>query len=440
MEGWKLVAARRALAQMVNTLNDQDRFAVFAFADQIESPPQLAGTQLVPASNRHRYWAVEYLHKIEARGGTEIYQPLDLAAHILSGRESQRDRILVLVTDGQVTNEHQILRGLGERVRHLRIFALGIDKAVNEGFLKQFAGLGNGSCELVESEQRLEEVTEHVHRRIANPVLTELRLEADGFEIVPDSIVPGRLPDLFRSAALCVWGRYRGSPEGALVVQARDAEGKPWFATAPARRSHNPAIAPIWARGRVRELEDQFSIACAAPKGYSPFAVVPSRELIEQQILKISLRFGVLCRFNSFVAVDRVKVVNPDGLAQPVTQTVEMPDGWPSSEAVSYFDRLERIAEGAFGTVYNCPPDQEDEDGATPAAPMSAEEEWLALNRSHPERGGWPPPVHKRLVTPTSPGPKGGTSARRRAWFWLMLGMLALMLGGALWCILRYLA
>src|SRR5262249_30695226 len=158
------------------------------------------------------------------------------------------------------------------------------------------------------SEERLDEVTEHIHRRIANPELTGLRLEADGFEIAPDSIVPGRLADLFSGAALCIWGRYRGAPQGALVVQARDAEGKPWFAPVQARRSHNPAIAPLWARGRVRELEDRFTIARSG------------RGEIERQILETSLRFGVLCRFTSFVAVDRVKVVNPGGQVQPVTQ------------------------------------------------------------------------------------------------------------------------
>jgi Ca-activated chloride channel family protein len=313
MGGWKMVAARRALARMVDTLGDQDRFAVYAFDDRVETPPQLAGTQLVPASHRNRYWAVEYLAKLETGGGTEMYQPLDLAAHVLSGGDGRRERILVLVTDGQVANEQQILRGLGERARHLRIFALGIDQAVNEGFLRQLGGLGNGSCEFVESEERLEEVTEQIHRRIGNPVLTGLRLEADGFEIAQDSVVPGRLPDLFSGAVLWVGGRYRGAAKGSLIVQARDGEGKPWFATVPARPSRNASIAPLWARGRVRELEDRFAIAQSG------------REEIEKQLVATSLRFGVLCRFTGFVAVDRAKVVNAGGQVKAVTQAVEMP-------------------------------------------------------------------------------------------------------------------
>jgi Ca-activated chloride channel homolog len=40
-----------------------------------------------------------------------------------------------------------------------------------------------------------------------------------------------------------------------------------------------------------------------------------------------SLRFGVLCRFTAYVAVDS-RVVNEDGETRRVTQPVELPSGW----------------------------------------------------------------------------------------------------------------
>jgi Ca-activated chloride channel homolog len=174
MSGWKMVAARRAVSRMVDTLLDQDRFTVLAFDDRIESPPDFGGTHLVHASDRHRFRAIEFLVQVHDRGGTEMAQPLKAAVIELARGGPGRDRVLVLITDGQVGNEDQILHTLGPNLRGLRVFCLGIDQAVNAAFLNRLAELGGGGCELVESEDRLDEVMDQMHRRIGQPVLTKL--------------------------------------------------------------------------------------------------------------------------------------------------------------------------------------------------------------------------------------------------------------------------
>lgn len=110
MSGWKLVAARRALCRMVDTLGPADRFNVLAFDHEVESPEGFPEAGLVAATDRQRFRAVEFLTKVDSRGGTEMAEPLVRAATILAAGERGRDRVLVLVTDGQVGNEDQILR------------------------------------------------------------------------------------------------------------------------------------------------------------------------------------------------------------------------------------------------------------------------------------------------------------------------------------------
>ncbi len=319
MGGWKVVAARRAMARMVDTLGDKDRFTVFAFDDVMETPPDFAGASLVPASNRNRFRAVEFLANIDARGGTEMAQPLDRAVQELAGSDRERDRILVLVTDGQIGNEDQILRNLGKRVKGVRIFTLGIDQAVNAAFLKRLATLGGGSCELVESEDRLDDVMDRVHRCIDTPVLTGLHLESAGLQIETGSVVPGRLPDLFAGAPLCILGRYRGPAKGSVMLQAADAAGRLGSETVSATVSANPAISCLWARGYIRELEDRYLLG---------------HPELEKRIVDTSLKFGVLCRFTAFVAVDKSEVINAGGQLHQITQPVEAPEGW------AMFDRL----------------------------------------------------------------------------------------------------
>jgi Ca-activated chloride channel family protein len=316
MSGWKMVAARRALARMVDTLTERDRFAVLAFDTAIETPPDLDGPRLVSATDRRRFRAVEFLAKVEARGGTEMAQPLDLAVGELANSGEGRERILVLVTDGQVGNEDQMLRQLGPRLRGLRVFTLGIDQAVNAAFLRRLADLGGGHAEMVESEDRLDAVMDQIHRHIGTPVLAGLRLESAGLAFVAGSLVPGRLPDLFAGTPLLLFGRYRGEPRGDLVVQARDGAGRAWQVRVEPRRDDAVPLASLWARGRLRELEDRYAIGGS------------NRASLEKEILATSLRFGVLCRFTAFVAVDRSEVVNPGGQLHSIVQPVEQPAGW----------------------------------------------------------------------------------------------------------------
>jgi Ca-activated chloride channel family protein len=332
MNGWKIAAARRALGRMVDSLTDHDRFTVLAFDDQIVRPPRFEPGRLMTASNAQRFQTLEFLAQLGAGGGTEMAQPLSEAVGALAESKQNRDRqrILVLVTDGQVGNEDQILRSLSRRLKGIRVFTLGIDQAVNAAFLQRLANAGGGSCELVESEARLEEVMDAVHRRIGTPLLVGLRIEPLGLNVIPETIVPARLPDLFAGTPLLLQGRYRGTGDGGLALQARDADHQPWSMPVRGGRRDCPATAALWARGRVRELEDRY-------------AAEPS-EALSQQIVETSLRFGVLSRFTAYLAVDKSEVVNAGGTQQQVVQAVELPSGWDLDEDCCAYSMLPEFA------------------------------------------------------------------------------------------------
>ena len=316
MGGWKMVAARRAVARMVDTLGERDRFAVMAFDDRIEVPPSLPAASLAGAGDRNRFRAVEFLAAIDARGGTEMREPLVRGAEMLAGGYEDRDRILVLVTDGQVGNEDQILRELGKRLKNVRVFTLGVDQAVNEAFLKRLAAAGGGACELVESEDRLDTVMAKVHRRIATPVVTELAIRGEGLALDAASIAPQRLPALFVGAPVMVAARLQGRAGGSVVVTGRTPSGQPWSQQIPVvTESRGDAAAAIWARARIRDLEDRY----AAHGGGAD---------LEREIVAVSLKHRVLSRFTAFLAVDRSEKVNPKGNPKTITQAVEMPAGW----------------------------------------------------------------------------------------------------------------
>jgi len=306
MGGWKMVAARRAAARVVDTLTTADRFAVLTFDHQIDHPADL-GEGLSEATDRNRFRAVEHLARADARGGTELLAPLRAGLSLLAGSEA-RERVLVLVTDGQVGNEDQILAEAGSLIGSTRLHTVGIDRAVNAGFLGRLAALGAGRCELVESEDRLDEAMEQIHRRIGAPLVTDVTVSG---------VEPGRPQSIFPGVPLVMFGRWSGEVPATVTVQGRTRDDTPFHAEVPVERRDEPAVTAQWARARLRELEDRYAAGDHS---------------LEQQIVATSLRYGVLCRFTAFVAVDS-RVVTEGGRPRRVTQPVESPSGWEMFDA-----------------------------------------------------------------------------------------------------------
>jgi Ca-activated chloride channel family protein len=319
MGGWKMVAARRAAARIVDTLTAADRFLVLAFDHAVEHPTRL-GDGLVDGTDRNRYAAVEFLSGLEARGGTELHHPVQQAAATLAAAAGDRDAtarrgVLVLVTDGQIGQEDHVLRQLRPSLDRVRVFTVGIDRAVNAGFLNRLADAGRGRCELVESEDALDDAMTRIHRAVSPPVVEDVTVRLHGAELIAGTTNPARPADIHEGAPCMVSGRFRGRPN-RIELHGRRADGSRWTETVTPLATENPALRTAWARSQVRTLEDRY----AAQPG----------DVLAEQITSTSLTHGVLSRFTAFVAVDPSE---PTGSTSPlpVVQPVELPDAWAGS-------------------------------------------------------------------------------------------------------------
>jgi hypothetical protein len=329
MGGWKLVAARRAAGRIVDMLDVGDRFCVLGFDNMVERPNCWAG--LVEASDCNRFAAVSWLGSLEARGGTEMAQPLLEAADLLAGSQHGRRAVLVLVTDGQITGEDDLLRSLEPRLGATTIHCVGVDRTVNEGFLDRLARQGRGRFELVESEDRLDQVMAALARTIGRPALSGITISGCGIDVVERSITPVPAPDAFAGVPCVISGRYRGPLDReATVSVSAVGEKEPFSVTLVPLRSTAAAARTIWARAALRDLEDAY----ASGRG--------RHERLNDRIVEHSLRFGVLSRFTAFVAVDpdRSGAETLDEVVQPV----EPPSGWDMLRTNRLFAALSEAA------------------------------------------------------------------------------------------------
>jgi Ca-activated chloride channel family protein len=213
--------------------------------------------------------------------------------------------VVVLLTDGQVGDESSVLKRLQSSLGDARVFTVGIDTAVNGGFLMRLAALGGGTSTLVEPGARLEEALQAVGREIGTALVTDLRVAGEVSEAAP-----ARLPDLFAGRASAAFFRFGG---GRVTVTGRRADGGKYEEVLEPREAPLAALDHLWARARVVDLEDEFRASRS--------------DAVKKEIIALSVKHAVLTRFTAFVVIDS-EVVNKGGKQRTVVQPVEEPADW----------------------------------------------------------------------------------------------------------------
>jgi Ca-activated chloride channel family protein len=338
MSGWKMVAARRAAARLIDTLCPADRFAIVAFDDQVDvfSPdaPEAYGASLIKlvlAIDRNRFAAVSWLSKLDARGGTEMERPVEEAVTLLGSTESAgREPVVVLVTDGQIGAEAQLLAAIEPRLSRTRFCVVGIDRSPNTSLLERLSKRSNGYVSFVESEDRLDEALVNLHRRVGRPDLLSVKVTSDG-ELIDADTAPGRLVDVFSGVPCIISGRYRASdttiPE--LTVTATRPDGSSYQKRLTPTKVTAKGVTDLWARARIADLEDRYD------------ARTGDVSAVRGEIIELSIAAKVLSRFTAFIAVD--SEAQEISSSHELTQPVEMPGGWAMG-ASNYVGSLSNMA------------------------------------------------------------------------------------------------
>ena len=332
MDGWKMVAARRAAARLIDSLLPEDRFSVVAFDNKMdvfkldvvgrEEVDSRADSELgmFSGTDRNRFAAVSWLAGIAARGGTQMRRPLRDAVDLLSGTAKDREPVLVLVTDGQIGAEAQLLSSLEPRLGRTRFCVVGIDRAPNTALLERLSRRTNGYVTFVESEDRLDEALRNLHRRVGRPELLGVSVSLEGAELIGEETAPGRAVDVFSGVPCLITGRYRrtGTKAPALRVSAQKADGSGTFDVEMVTvESTAKGIGDTWARSRMADLEDRYDAQGGTNEG------------LRAAIIDLSVSSRVLSRFTAFVAVDAES--QEISSSHEMVQPVGAPGGWAVS-------------------------------------------------------------------------------------------------------------
>jgi len=290
MAGEKIRQARDALRFCVNSLKPADQFNLVTYATE----PARFRDALLPASPENVKAAVEFIDKIEARGGTAMNDALQLSLKTLQGAKGLP--MVVFLTDGLPTigetNAEAILKNVAaDNAAKARLFVFGVGYDVNTQLLDKLAEDNHGSPDYVTPNENIEVKVSSFFQKVANPALSDVKIEIVGLKT--SDVYPKTLPDLFHGSQVMVLGRFQGGGQKAIKL-AGTVNGKPQefvYETNFAETADNGFLPRLWATRKVAFLLDEIRL-----RG-------KNQELVDE-VVKLGKQYGIMTPYTSFLVVE----------------------------------------------------------------------------------------------------------------------------------------
>lgn len=315
MQGESIDQARRALRLCLRHLAEGDRFGVIAFSSDFRAMDRA----LTPFTQRTLERADAFVAGLAAQGGTEMLNPLLAAAGMLG--DAERDRVIVLLTDGQVGNEDEIVDRVVEAGKGVRVYTFGIGTNVSELLVNDLARRTQGAAELIHPGERIDEKVTAQFARATAVRVAGLTARFEGVDV--GELAPAEPPALVDGEPWVLHGRYAAPGVGRLEIRGR-LRGESFYLEVPVEleaEASRPGLEALWAGARVRELE-------ASERGLSG----KRKEAMRKRIVELAVRHRVASRHASFVVIER-RTGDRRAHGQPEARPVPVsaPAGWGMS-------------------------------------------------------------------------------------------------------------
>ena len=314
MEGSSMEQVRAALQLCLRSLREGDRFNIVGFGSEFRA--------LFPESRAYGQAALEeasrHVDGLDADlGGTEILPALEavLATEPAGGMARQ----VVILTDGEVSNEAAVIELAERHSASTRIFTFGIGHGASEFLVRSLARVTRGQAEFIHPGERIEPKVLRQFARIATPAVLDVKVEWEGASVKLQA--PYRAPAIFNREAGVIYARVE--PTGPVTVRlSGTVDGKPVSWSLPvdvAQAESGDLLATLAARAAIRDLEEGTSARHDKPRGSS--RQDRRGERVKNEIVALATAYRLASRETSFVAIER----RDGGEARPAAELRRVP-------------------------------------------------------------------------------------------------------------------
>lgn len=317
MNGRPTEKVKEVLRTFVKFCKPEDTIQVVTFASttaQAFATPQ-------PATPENAALALEAIHPIRGAGGTEMRQAVQavLAAPV----DPARKRIVVMLTDGYIGNESDVIKAVSTRdTSAVKFWTLGIGMAPNRFLLAGVAKEGGGMSETIGLNTDPSDIIKQVVERMHFPQIADVKVDWGGLPV--SEVFPRRVPELWAGRPVILFGRYEMGGSGAVTLSGR-ADGQPVAYTINVNLpfgttdNEHAMLSKVWARQKIEDLSAQ--------------AYYADDPAVAEEETNIALGYKLMSKYTSLVAVDEEEATPEEPQPpQRVYVPVPLPDGLAFSD------------------------------------------------------------------------------------------------------------
>jgi Ca-activated chloride channel homolog len=313
MSGQPIAKAAECLREMAKLCRpDKDTFQVISF----NSGTEKLFEKPVPATNENVQKAVNSSLAMQGGGGTEMLKGVQAA--IDEPLDPQRVRIIVMLTDGYIGNEAEIIEHVGKHCGdQVRFWCVGIGQSPNMFLVDGVAKQGGGMGKKLGLNDDANSMAQEVMTRIQRAQLANIKIDWGG--LIVAETYPVKIPELWAGRPVMIYGRYRDGGNATIQVSGKvegEAVSWPLKVELPKQETVHDVLAKVWARQKIEDLMQQ------SYYGGSP--------AVEEMVTAIALDYKLMSQYTSFVAVDAKNSAAANEPAQRPRQMlvpVPLPEG-----------------------------------------------------------------------------------------------------------------
>ena len=325
MSGQPTAKVREAMAHLLKLTRPQDTVQVITFAGN----SQKLFEKPVPCSDTNIANALKVTEGLRGSGGTEMLKGIKMA--INDPLDEKRVRIVIMLTDGFIGNEAEIIEEVGRRSGdHIRFWCIGIGQSVNRMLIDGVARQGGGMAKVLGLGEDAFPLAQEIMYRIQRAQLADVTIDWGSLKVW--ETYPARIPELWAGRPIVLFGRYDPASARDTITVRGKVEGEPaaWPLAVhlPVRDTRHDVLAKVWARQKIEELMH------TTYYGGSPE--------VEEAVTQVALEYRLMSQYTSFVAVDESQLGQ---MVQPAVPPRRMLVPVPIPEGTDY--------EGFFGSEFD---------------------------------------------------------------------------------------